>query len=94
MIGADAIALVLDLSFWSVLALVAACMVVVVLGPSHADRLVATDIALVLIAVDLALLSAIQQSSFYMDAALVITVVSFLVTVVIARQLQSGRVYW
>lgn len=85
---------ILDFGFWSVLVLVAACMIVVILGPSHADRLVATDISLVLITVDLAIFSAIQKTSFYMDAALVIAVVSFLVTVVVARQLQSGKVYW
>lgn len=91
--SAEWVAIALDVGFWSVLSLVAASMLVVVIGPSNVDRLVATDIALVLITVALGLFSARQTSSFYMDAALVIAVVSFLVTVVVARQLESGRVY-
>lgn len=84
--------LALDVSFWLVLVLVAACFVLVVLGPGNVDRLVATDLALVLIAVDLALFAARNRSAAYMDAALLIAIVSFLVTVVVARFLETGEV--
>ncbi|WP_373046846.1 monovalent cation/H+ antiporter complex subunit F [Vulgatibacter sp.] len=87
------VTLALEIGFWSCLVLVAACMVVVILGPGNIDRLVATDLGLVLIAVDLALFSAEEQTPNYMDAALIIAIISFLVTVVVARQLETGRVF-
>jgi len=85
--------LALDVAFWSVLVLIAACMVAVVLGPGNVDRLVATDIGLVLIAVDLAIFSAIQRTTWYMDASLLIAILAFLVTAVVARQLETGRIF-
>jgi len=90
----ETIQLALDVSFWSCLVLVSACMGIVTLGPGNIDRLVATDFGLVLIAVDLALFSAREQTTFYMDAALLIAILSFLVTVVVARQLETGRVFY
>ena len=83
----------LDLSFWFVLVLIAACMIVLAIGPGNIDRLVATDLGLVLTAVDLALFSAREQTSFYMDPALLIAILSFLVTVVVARHLETGGVF-
>lgn len=85
--------LALDVAFWSVPVLIAACMVAVVLGPGNVDRLVATDIGLVLIAVDLAIFSAIQRTTWYMDASLLIAILAFLVTAVVARQLETGRIF-
>jgi multicomponent Na+:H+ antiporter subunit F len=90
----ETIQLALDVGFWSCLVLVALCMGVVVLGPGNIDRLVATDFALVLIATDLALFSARENTTFYMDTALLIAILSFLVTVVVARQLETGRVFY
>ena len=89
----ESVQLALEVGFWSVLVLVAACMVVVIVGPGNIDRLVATDIGLMLIAVDLALFSAAQGANWYMDASLLIAILSFLVTVVVARQLETGRVF-
>lgn len=83
----------LNVGFWSCLVLVAACMVVVLVGPGNIDRLVATDLALVLIAVDLVLFSAVQGTTWYIDAAFLIAILSFLVTVVVARQLETGQVF-
>lgn len=83
----------LNVGFWSCLVLVAACMVVVLVGPGNIDRLVATDLALVLIAVDLVLFSAVQGTTRYIDAAFLIAILSFLVTVVVARQLETGQVF-
>jgi multicomponent Na+:H+ antiporter subunit F len=85
--------LALNVGFWSVLVLVAACMVIVIVGPGNIDRLVATDIGLMLIAVDLALFSAAEQATWYMDASLLIAILSFLVTIVVARLLETGRVF-
>lgn len=81
-------------AFWSILLLIAACMLVIALGPSHFDRLVATDLSLVLIAVELSVFAAIQRTSIYMDAALIIAILSYLVTVVVARMIDKGKVLW
>ena len=89
----ETIQLALDAAFWSVLLLVAACMVAIILGPGNVDRLVATDIGLMLIAVDLALFSAVQRTTWYMDASLLIAILAFLVTAVVARQLEIGRIF-
>lgn len=89
----EMVQLALEVGFWSVLVLIAACMVVVIVGPGNIDRLVATDNALILIAVDLTLFSAARGTTFYMDAALLIAILSFLVTVVVARQLETGQVF-
>jgi len=90
----ETIQFALDVAFWSCLVLVAACMGVVTLGPGNIDRLVGTDFGLVLTAVDLALFSARQETTHYMDAALLIAILSFLVTVVVARLLETGRVFY
>ena len=81
----------LDIAFWAVLFLVACCLVAVIVGPGNVDRLLATDIALILIAVDLAIFAAARETSWYMDASLVIASLGFLVTAVVARQLELGR---
>lgn len=79
-------------TFWILAVLAAACFLVVALGPKKLDRVLATDMALILVAVDLAVFSALNESTFYMDAALLIAIISYLVTVVLARQLESGEV--
>ncbi|HLV60981.1 MAG TPA: monovalent cation/H+ antiporter complex subunit F [Fredinandcohnia sp.] len=79
-------------AFWVVAVLAAACFLVVALGPKKLDRVLATDMALILVAVDLGLFSALDESAFYMDTALLIAIISYLVTVVLARQLESGEV--
>lgn len=87
----EIVQLALDVAFWFVIVLVAACMVLVILGPGNVDRIVATDLGLVMIAVALGLLAARQGTSIYMDAALLIAILSFLVTVVVARHLETGE---
>lgn len=89
----DFVTLALDIAFWSVLFLVACCLVAVIVGPGNVDRLLATDIALMLIAVDLGIFSAARRTGWYMDASLVIAILGFLVTAVIARQLERGRIF-
>lgn len=79
-------------AFWATAGLAAACFLVVALGPKKLDRVLATDMALILVAVDLAIFSALNQSTFYMDTALMIAIISYLVTVVLARYLESGEV--
>lgn len=81
-------------AFWIVLLLIAACMLVIALGPTHFDRLVATDLSLVLIAVELTIYAAIRRTPIYMDAALIIAILSYLVTVVVARMVDKGKVLW
>ncbi|MFO7155566.1 MAG: monovalent cation/H+ antiporter complex subunit F [Pseudomonadota bacterium] len=78
--------------FWAVAAQVAACALVVAVGPRKLDRVVANDLTLVLVAVDLAIFSALNGATFYMDTALLIAIISYLVTVVLSRQIESGEV--
>lgn len=80
-------------AFWAIAVLAAACFLVVALGPRKLDRVLATDMALILVAVDLAVFSALSQSGYLMDTALLIAIISYLVTVVLARQLESGEVF-
>lgn len=89
----DTVQLVLYVCFWSLLVPIAACMVVVLIGPGNVDRLVATDLGLMLIGVDLTLFSAAGKTTAYMDAALLMAILAFLVTVAVARLLESGQVF-
>jgi multicomponent Na+:H+ antiporter subunit F len=79
--------------FWAVGALSSACALVVAVGPRKLDRVVATDLTLVLVAVDLAIFSALNRATFYLDTALLIAIISYLVTVVLSRQIESGEVF-
>ncbi len=62
-------------------------------GPSIPDRVVALE-ALVSIVVALLVLNAFyQDSSLYIDAALVLSIFGFISTVAIAKYLQRGDVF-
>lgn len=72
--------------------LLAAIVIFATKARSNAVRILAVDaMTLVLVAV-LALFSAANQQSYYMDAALALALVSFVGTVAAARRLASGRV--
>jgi multicomponent Na+:H+ antiporter subunit F len=77
--------------FWAAASLAALCFGVVAIGPGNVDRAVALDLGIVLIAVALALLSALSETGVYMDAALVMAIVSFLVTIFVARALEEEK---
>lgn len=84
--------IVLEAGFWTATLLSAICFGGVVAGPSNVDRAVAIDLGMVLIAVALGLFSALNGTGIYMDAALVMAIVSFLVTVFLARALEDEKV--
>lgn len=80
-------------AFWISLVIVAACMMIVVIGPGNTDRVVALDLAIIMTAVTLGLFAGATQVAFYLDASLVLGILSFLVTVVLARLLETGRIF-
>lgn len=85
--------LALLLGFWWMLVLVAGCMAAMIAGPSAVDRIVALDLGIVLTALSLGLFAALEGDPAYMDASLVLAVLSFLVTVAVSRYLETGRVF-
>lgn len=91
--SAEVVTSFLYVAFWISLVIVAACMMVVIIGPGNADRVVALDLSIIMTAVTLGLYSGATEIAFYLDASLVLGILSFLVTVVLARLLQTGRIF-
>jgi len=87
----EAMEMVFEVGFWVALSLVVGCMVVVAVGPTNVDRAVGLDLGIVMLAVALGLFSGASGSGAYMDASLMLAILSFLVTVIVARLLKGGR---
>lgn len=90
---APVVLMVLTLGFWASLALAGACMVALVAGPTNLDRLVALDLGMVMSVVSLGLFAAAERSRAYLDAGLILAVLAFLITVEVARLLETGQVF-
>ncbi len=82
---------VFEVGFWVALSLGAGCFVVVAVGPANVDRAVGLDLGIVMLAVALSLFSGASGSGVYVDASLMLAILSFLVTVIIARLLDTRR---
>ncbi len=64
-----------------------------VLGPSIPDRVVSLEAIVSLVVALLVLNAYLQESSVYIDAALVLSIFGFISTVAIAKYLERGDVF-
>jgi multicomponent Na+:H+ antiporter subunit F len=69
------------------------CIYRIIKGPTIPDRVVALDAMTTVIVVTLGVYSYVQESVFFLDVALVLSIISFVGTVTISRYLDEGVVF-
>lgn len=69
------------------------CIYRIIKGPTIPDRVIAVDALATVIVVMLGVYSFVQGSVFFMDVALVISIIAFVGTVTIAKYLDEGVVF-
>ncbi|WP_406662222.1 cation:proton antiporter [Methanolobus sp. ZRKC3] len=69
------------------------CIYRIMKGPSIPDRVVGLDAMTTVIVVMLGVYSFVQESVFFLDVALALSIISFVGTVAIARYLDEGVVF-
>ncbi|KXS46972.1 MULTISPECIES: cation:proton antiporter [Methanohalophilus] len=69
------------------------CIHRIIKGPTIPDRVIAVDALTTVIVVMLGVYSFVQGSVFFMDVALVISIIAFVGTVTIAKYLDEGVVF-
>ncbi|WP_410807020.1 monovalent cation/H+ antiporter complex subunit F [Methanohalobium sp.] len=69
------------------------CVYRVVKGPTIPDRVVALDAMTLSIVATLGVYSFIQGSVFFMDVALVLSIITFIGTITISKYLDEGVVF-
>ncbi|APH39768.1 MULTISPECIES: cation:proton antiporter [Methanohalophilus] len=69
------------------------CIHRIIKGPTIPDRVIAVDALATVIVVMLGVYSFVQESVFFMDVALVISIIAFVGTVTIAKYLDEGVVF-
>ncbi|MDI3539309.1 MAG: multicomponent Na+:H+ antiporter subunit [Methanolobus sp.] len=69
------------------------CLYRIAFGPTIADRVVGLDALTLVIVVILGAYSYVQESSFFLDAALVMAIIGFIGTIAIARYLEEGEIF-
>jgi multicomponent Na+:H+ antiporter subunit F len=69
------------------------CIYRIIKGPTIPDRVIAVDALATVIVVMLGVYSFVQESVFFMDVALVISIIAFVGTVTIAKYLDEGVVF-
>ena len=84
--------LLLNFSLTLMVLAIIPCIYRVVVGPTIPDRVVAMDAMTTVIVVMLGVYSYVQGSVFFMDVALVLSIISFVGTVTISKYLDEGVV--
>jgi len=79
------LALAVNIASWLLLLALALCFYRLLRGPSLADRVVALDVLNILAVAYCALLAMASGRAVYLDAAIALALVAFLVTVAFAR---------
>lgn len=69
------------------------CIYRIIMGPTIPDRVIAVDAMTTVIVVMLGVYSFVQGSVFFMDVALVLSVISFIGTVTISKYLDEGVIF-
>lgn len=69
------------------------CMYRILVGPTIPDRVVGLDAMTTVMVVMLGIYSFVRESVFFLDVALVLSIISFLGTVAISRYLDEGVVF-
>lgn len=76
---------------WLLLLALALCFLRIARGPTLADRVVALDVLNILAVAYCALLAVASGRAVYLDAAIALALVAFLVTVAFARFIERGH---
>ncbi|HEU0113799.1 MAG TPA: monovalent cation/H+ antiporter complex subunit F [Thermomicrobiales bacterium] len=76
---------------WGV-ALLAACVWMAIRAAALPERLLAFDVATLVLIVTLAMLSARSGRGYYLDAALALALLSFVSTIAVARYIRDRKV--
>ncbi|MCK4929179.1 MAG: cation:proton antiporter [Methanosarcinales archaeon] len=84
--------LLLNFSLTLMVLAIIPCIYRIVVGPTIPDRVVAMDAMTTVIVVMLGVYSYVQGSVFFMDVALVLSIISFVGTVTISKYLDEGVV--
>jgi len=84
--------LLLDLALLLMVFAMVPCVYRVIKGPTVPDRVIAVDAMTTVIVVMLGVYSFVQGSVFFMDVALVLSIISFVGTVTISKYLDEGVV--
>lgn len=79
------LAVAVNLASWLLLLALALCFYRLARGPSLADRVVALDVLNILAVAYCAILALVSGRAVYLDAAIALALVAFLVTVAFAR---------
>ncbi|MGL6161546.1 cation:proton antiporter [Microbulbifer sp.] len=82
--------LAITLASWLLLLALALCFFRIARGPTLADRVVALDVLNVLAVAYCALLAVATGRAVYLDAAIALALVAFLVSVAFARFIERG----
>ncbi len=69
------------------------CMYRILVGPTILDRVVGLDAMTTVMVVMLGVYSFVHESVFFLDVALVLSIISFLGTVAISKYLDEGVVF-
>jgi multicomponent Na+:H+ antiporter subunit F len=84
--------LLLDLALLLMVFAMIPCVYRTIKGPTIPDRVIAVDAMTTVIVVMLGVYSFVQGSVFFMDVALVLSIISFVGTVTISKYLDEGVV--
>jgi len=68
-------------------------VIAVIRTPSTASRIVALDMVVLIVVALLVLFSSYREVSFYLDAALILALLSFVATLAASRYYGEGRVF-
>ncbi|WP_242523584.1 cation:proton antiporter [Microbulbifer salipaludis] len=85
------LALAIDLASWLLLLALGLCFLRIARGPTLADRVVALDVLNILAVAYCALLAIASGRDVYLDAAIALALVAFLVTVAFGRFVEQRQ---
>lgn len=81
----------IDFSLWFLIALMALCLLRVVLGPTVADRVVAIDIMGIIVVGICVVLAVMTGKSFLIDIGIAWIILSFIGTLTMAKYLERRK---
>ena len=81
----------IDFSFWFLIALMALCLLRVILGPTVADRVVAIDIMGIIVVGICVILAIRTEKSFLIDIGIAWVILSFIGTLTMAKYLERRK---
>ncbi|MGM0770253.1 MAG: cation:proton antiporter [Halobacteriota archaeon] len=85
--------LLLDIALTFMAIAIIPCIYRIIKGPTIPDRVIAVDAMTIVMVAMLGIYSYIQESVFFMDVALVLSIISFVGTITISKYLDEGVVF-